>query len=209
VGPAIPLAVFPLWRKGVDSDTIYQMHNAFLHGALHVQSASEIDDTALIRGEITRTEPVVFKRYMGGKPRDLIGTTYGSLFLVSDRILEVLESNGFKGWKTYPVLVYGKQRELIAGCHGFQVIGRCGPLTLEHSTKVWKEPYVPEGEGHYSWRGLYFDPGTWDGNDLFIPEVGTDVLVVEPVKEALERAKVRNIEFTRLAEVETPILGRG
>jgi hypothetical protein len=53
------------------------------------------------------------------------------------------------------------------------------------------------------WKGLFFDPESWDGSDFFMPaeRVGY-VFVVEAVKRAFERAKIRNVEFKPLDQFE-------
>jgi hypothetical protein len=50
---------------------------------------------------------------------------------------------------------------------------------------------------------MYFDPGTWDGSHIFLSKGTTFICVVEPVKRALVRAKVKNVIFQRLDKIET------
>lgn len=61
---------------------------------------------------------------------------------------------------------------------------------------------MPGGVFPY-WRGLYFDPDTWDGSDIFMPGGRTGwVFVLDHVRDALEKAHVKNVAFQRLDEVE-------
>jgi hypothetical protein len=56
--------------------------------------------------------------------------------------------------------------------------------------------------------GLLFDPASWDGSDLFMPAGKNSwKFVVQEVKEAFEKAKVRNIDFTPLDQMEIDRLG--
>ncbi|MBN1206565.1 MAG: hypothetical protein JXB05_16885 [Myxococcaceae bacterium] len=53
------------------------------------------------------------------------------------------------------------------------------------------------------WKGLFFDPASWDGSDFFMPAQRFGfVFVVEEVKKTFERAKIRNVKFTPLDQFE-------
>lgn len=49
------------------------------------------------------------------------------------------------------------------------------------------------------YKGQYFDPDTWDGSDLFTPTTSSTgkIFMLEPVKQALDWAKIRNLIFRR------------
>jgi hypothetical protein len=53
--------------------------------------------------------------------------------------------------------------------------------------------------------GLYFEPSSWDGSDLFVSssEVAW-VFVTERIVRAFKRAKVTNAKFEPLDEFEVP-----
>ena len=67
---------------------------------------------------------------------------------------------------------------------------------------VRRPPPVPEGKAYDAWIGMYFDPATWDGSDIFISEGSTTTIVTSRLKEQLESADVTNIRFTPLTEFE-------
>jgi hypothetical protein len=53
------------------------------------------------------------------------------------------------------------------------------------------------------WRGYYFDEESWDGSDIFMPtERSLVFFVVDRVRRALNRAKVRNIDLVALDQME-------
>ena len=139
---------------------------------------------------------------MGGKPRDLVATAYGTVDLLSDRVIQIFRDGGYTGWTTFPVEVYGKHGERIEGYHGFAVTGRCGPIVWSKGKKVRKPPPVPWGQSYDAWVGMYFDPDSWDGSDIFLPEACASTIVVEKVMLALTKAKVTNIKFESLTEFE-------
>lgn len=138
---------------------------------------------------------------MGGRlPEDIIRTTIAAPVLISDRVVELLRSGLFTGWDTYRIHLFGKEGVPIHGYQGLAVRGRCGPIDNRRSTVV--DRIMPGGVFQW-WRGIYFDPATWDGSDLFTPvgNVGW-IFVKEAVKRAFEKAKVRNASFTPLDQVE-------
>jgi hypothetical protein len=154
----------------------------------------------ITRAEMTPPSPVQARWFMGRKkPSDFIGTTLASPMLVSERVVTVLREEGFTGWRTYAVDLAGHDGAPIPGYHGFTVYGRCGPID---DTKSVEMPTVLPGGIFPRWYGLYFDPDTWDGSDLFISEsYGTAIFVVEDIKQAFHKAKVRNTEFTSIVDV--------
>lgn len=187
--------------KHMDFTTLYSMNGGSTYGALYVRPRTPIvDDLTLMKAEALPSEPVVFEYSGGGKPRDVIETEYPILELFSDRIVDVLQNKGFRGWTTYPVIIYGKKGELVEGYHGFAVTGRCGPIDNSLSRQIVVPPPVPQGQPGPGWQGLYFDPDSWDDSDIFTPQGGW-VFVVEAVRKALKRARVKNLYFRSLTEI--------
>jgi hypothetical protein len=138
------------------------------------------------------------------QPCDAIWTTLAVPLLVSSRVTEVLEARGFKGWTVFPIELAGSKGQRIAGFHGLSIPGRCGAIENERSIRVAKR--YPAGVFPV-WKGLYFDPETWDGSDIFMPQGNVGwVFVVKEVRDALDSAKVGNIAWTPVEEVERPTL---
>ena len=132
-------------------------------------------------------------------PRDAFWTSAVAPLIVSQRFVDVLMENQFTGWGTYPVKVHAKGGELVPGYHGLCIGGRCGPILWEKSEVIYKD--YPGGR-FPCYKGEYFDPDTWDGSDFFVETTDTaQIFVVEPVKKALEKAKIRNLLFERLDEI--------
>lgn len=186
----------------MDFSRLFNMSNSFVRGALHVQAGVDLDDIAIFCGDERPEKPIIFRHESGGKPRDLISTTYVTLKLYSDRVIEILKDHGFSGWKTYPVEVYGKKGVRIDGYHGLAVTGRCGEIDWSRGRKERRPAPVPGGSAYDVWIGMYFDPETWDGSDLFVPEGMTCTIVTEAVKDALTAAKVSNISMRPLTQFE-------
>lgn len=133
-------------------------------------------------------------------PLDVIWTGFAAPLLISDRVVELLKSFGAHGWSTYNVQLLTKTGESITGYSGLSVHGRCGPIDNSKSVETLKR--YPAGNFPV-WKGLYFDPETWDGSHIFMPAGrGGWIVLVDEVKRAFEKAKVKNIAFKRLDEVE-------
>jgi hypothetical protein len=154
---------------------------------------------------VTRAEflpPPVDVRWAMGEatPRDVIRTTLAAPLIISDRILEIFTASRFTGWTTYPIDLRGRDGLALGGYQGFAVHGRCGPIDNARSVEFEKQ--MPGGVFSY-WRGAYFDESTWDGSHLFMPgERWAWILVTAEVRDALAKAKVKNVHFTSLAQIE-------
>lgn len=181
--------------------SLYRLGEPNVSRAFRASLSVSVDDAiSYLRGEAKPARPIVATWVMGRRqPTDLIWTT-SRIPLVAERVLDVLRDIHAQGWGTYPVEVRGKAGESFAGYHGLAVLGRCGPIDESRSiTKLKKYParMVP------MLRGLYFDEATWDGTDIFMTvPPATWKFVTAPVKEALEKAKVKNLTFTPATEVE-------
>jgi len=167
-----------------------------------IQTKTREEDWALLRGELCSKKPVVIKWAMGGAPKDIIWTTSALPVVVSDRFIEILEEERFTGWSTYPVRVYGKDGKEIPGYRGLAITGRAGSIDESKSELVAYDPIAPEGKPFVNRKGLYFDPTTWDGSDLFLCGDCGFKFIRGDVKRALERAKIRNVSYTVTTAVE-------
>jgi hypothetical protein len=188
----------------MDFGKVYLLNEAFSRGALRADTALTLPDLGwpIASGEVIPERPLVFKQNMGAKPKDFVGTGDVGIDLLSSRTIGVLKENGFSGWNSYPVKLLNKKGRLIPGYHGFAVTGQCGSVDNSKSQRVLKLiPKHPEGQMPV-WIGLYFDPSTWDGTDIFRPNGTVHTFVVEKVKEAFEQAKITNVRFKKLTEIE-------
>lgn len=168
-------------------------------GDLGVETTEEA--FALTRAEMHPSHPIPVQWAMGSaKPGDVVHTTYATPIIVSDSVVQLLRSLGFTGWSLYEVSVHDKQGQPVPGYHGFAVAGRCGNIDWAKGIEV---PRIFPAGIFPVWKGLFFDPDSWDGSDFFMPaQTVGHVLVVEEVKKALERAKIKNVGFTRLDQFE-------
>jgi hypothetical protein len=162
----------------------------------------DIDESKLILGKYKGIEfPVIFKQINGKKMTDILETGYPSLFIVSNKLIALLEENHFTGWKIYPIKLLDKKENEIKGYYGFSVIGICGPLSYKDSTIIVKR-VVPGGPLCKFYKGVSIGLGEWDGSDFFIPKNTIKIVITKKVADTLKSNKISNIDLTNLAEQE-------
>jgi hypothetical protein len=141
----------------------------------------------MLRGEGSPSHPVEISRHSGGALRDLVWTSLGLPIVVNDRVVQLLSEHAFTGWNTYPVVVVPKTGELIQTYRGLSVTVRCGPVDCSKSLVAMSQ--YPAGTFPVR-RGLFFDPSTWDGSDLFMPQDSVaHVFVLDTVRDAFDQAR--------------------
>ena len=84
----------------------------------------------------------------------------------------------------------------VKGYRGLVITGRCGVLDEKRGRELRERP-GDEKRGYrvYPW----FDPNSWDGNDIFAPEGTAFWLVTRKVKETIESAKLTNVKIRPLS----------
>jgi hypothetical protein len=76
---------------------------------------------------------------------------------------------------------------------GLTIVGRAGPIDDARSEVRLKRYPARSRPALY---GLYFDPATWDGSDLFVSdEEAAWPFATSKVERLFREASVRNIEF--------------
>lgn len=158
---------------------------------------------ALFKGELCLEQPLKLRAYMGGQATDFLWCGLSAIRVVSERLVTLLQEHAFTGWATYPVEVYGRKGEALPGYYGFSVTGRGGERDRSRSQIITKPPPAPGGQSYQVYKGLYFDESGWDGSDIFL--VWGGIVVTRPVREAFKRAKIINVRFTALPEVEIDV----
>jgi hypothetical protein len=161
----------------------------------------ETHDTGLIRAEVHPAHPIPVEWAMGeAQPGEVFWTTHAVPIIIAPSVVQLLRTHGFTGWSLYPVSVRSKGGQPTPDYNGLAVTGRCG--NLDHSMSV-EVPRIYPGGIFPVWKGLFFDPASWDDSDFFMPAQRFGfVFVAEEVKKTFERAKIRNAKFTPLDQFE-------
>jgi hypothetical protein len=197
----------------LDFSKIYSVHEART-GAFHVRCIEEkglVDDWKLANASWRPARPIRFKQYMGRGLEDYItGGCVGYRFL-SERAIRAFEAEGITGLSTYPVEIFNQEGVPVLGYQGVSVIGRCGPILNERSQRIIVPPISGArekglGKAQPGWRGIYFDPDTWDGSDIFLAEGTIAFYATDRVREVVEKHGLTNISFDPLSEIERLML---
>jgi hypothetical protein len=135
----------------------------------------------------------------GGRPGDLLRIT-APLYLVTDRVIEVLHENGFQRYETYSAEVSGGKGPL-PHYNGLTFLGKAGRILAEASGVVYGDLHVDGSRSVLGMRNLTFDINDWDGSDLFyVDDFPALHLVTDRVVRAYKRAKITNVGFTPLEQ---------
>ncbi|MBI2416009.1 MAG: hypothetical protein HYV33_05125 [Candidatus Kerfeldbacteria bacterium] len=153
----------------------------------------------LRNGRIKPDRPVICGYSEGTRPTDFMSST--ATMLISDRVIDVLTQNHFTGWSTFSVKVHDKKGNEIPGYHGLVVMGKCGPIDDRKSAWITRKANVGDMQVKVRY-GCYFGRDSWDGSDVFTPKGTIMTFVTEPVKEALEKAHLTNIQLIKTTELE-------
>ena len=192
----------------IDFEEVYWLNDPLADQPLRCEFADEallsLGNGPLPKGEYEPDRPIKYVRFMGGKPCDFIWTGMG-FPLISARVVELLEENSIAGWKTYPVEVYGKSNQRVPGYSGLAITGRCGRIDESMSRRALRPPVVPQGKPYWVLIGLFFDCKSWSGHDFFIPKDTGFILVTSRVRHCFENAKIRNVRFSKITEIEDDV----
>jgi hypothetical protein len=126
-------------------------------------------------------QPLVGVVHQPGRPRDLVGTYWAGVYLVSERFRRSMSDLGATGWFTTPVHVEGVPSQLWL----LSISGRCGPLF-----GVGGDPY-PSGPD----VGTFIDPARWDGADFFMADNNNSIHVVGSMAEGINELRLSNVVF--------------
>jgi hypothetical protein len=159
----------------------------------------------LFKGRISLDRPLKLGIHSGGQFAHFLWSVFPPIVCISTDVVELLQTNGIKGWSTFPVEVYERKSELLSGYYGFSVIG--GECRRDRSrSQIVTRQAVPGGEPFEVYKGLYFYEEDWDGSDIFWVKSYGGIVVTEKVYKILKRAKVTNVKLIPLPEVELQAL---
>jgi len=139
----------------------------------------------------------------GKRAYDLVGSTI-LLHLVSPRLRTAFQSGGITGWDTLSVDT--NSFELIHGYEVLRILGRCGSIDDSQSERVILPPPTKSGNAVDGWRGLYFEPASWDGSDLFGPPETGQIFMTNKAAELVRQMRPSNATLQPLPAVERLVL---
>ncbi|MGN6628014.1 MAG: hypothetical protein ACTHLN_15455 [Tepidisphaeraceae bacterium] len=95
----------------------------------------------LSRDEAEGDSPIISIHWAMGAPvpDELVWTTSGARLILHNRLIEVLRSQGFTGWKTYPLTMHSRPGTVDDNFSGLAYSGRCGYLDLSRCEAVLRK----------------------------------------------------------------------
>lgn len=156
----------------------------------------------LLRGEYEYYRyPIVFRQYDGKYLRDFLDCGCPPVYLVSQRVVDLLKENEITGWDNYPITLYDKKGNIVEGYYGFSVLGRGGKFT-----RIWNYGWDKEIQKSFlASRGIY-DISQWDGSDIFLVHNNGWIIITERVMKLMKSIKVTAVEYLKLSD-DTDIIG--
>jgi hypothetical protein len=145
--------------------------------------------------------PMQWEQKYGHEFQDILDTGYAGLYLVSDKLKEVLIENSITGWIVFDVEIFDNNGESVRGYNGFSITGRSGPIDY-HAGKAIQKQFTPNGPLITIHRGYGLDLSNWDGSDFFIPVGQYGTYATSKVFELIKSNKLSNIKFQDIAEME-------
>jgi len=160
--------------------------------------------TRLLRGQLPPQLPLKLRPAMGGRFVDLIWSTFTPIKIISQHLVDLLTTYGFTGWSIYDVEVRDKEGQIKPNYHGLAITAKAGEHDLRRVQEIEKPPVVPGGPSYIDLKGMFFEDDEWDGSDFSLIGDTITHIVTEQVVQAFRRAKIRNVDFIPLTQVEIP-----
>jgi hypothetical protein len=191
----------------IDFSQIYIISEAWTRGALRAElDINDQNDFDLLWAKAPIKDPLSWRPASGRTACDLIGTTWAILYLISPRFIRVLQDSRSRGWTSFPIRSSRLLGNRLKGYAGLSVMGRCGLVREDQCQKVKRAPIVTGGAPFEAHVGLFFDPASWDGSDVFCPLQYGGILVTDRVKQAIEAANLTNVRFVRASEYQLRVV---
>lgn len=195
----------------IDFRTLFELDDPLANRPLRLTIKDEYDwltveqARALFAGRLSKLErPLRLDAYAGGQATDFLWSAFPPLVCISRRVVTLWEERGFTGWSVYPVEVYDRKGEQLPDYSGFAVTRPRLKRDRSRSEIITKPPPAPGGKSYQVYKGLYFDEQEWDGSNIFL--VGGSIVVTQSVRDTCKKAKISNVRFTPLVEVEISVI---
>ena len=136
------------------------------------------DHDRLLNAEYDGVLPIHATAEGQGKLGDMIGTFWPSLYVIGERLKDLLERNAITGWRLYEAVFPGTPSP--AAWWALGITGRAGRVRTGPET-----PLDPLGH--------FLDPQEWDGSDLFHPTNEGTILVTARAAQIFQETRLRNV----------------
>ena len=162
-------------------------------------------------GRLLRTEHLIshldIENLEGGnEPGDLFWNRVTEPICVNQKVIDLFKENNLTGWTTIPTTVKSKAGKLILDNYfALTVHGRTDVIDYLKTSIVFKQ--MPGGKYPY-FQGLYFDPKSWDGSDIFMTREDVNgkytafIYVTKKFVDTFKKNKITNIKFVNFNDYE-------
>jgi hypothetical protein len=194
------------FTKTIDFSRYYQLKNPQANRPYFLTTKGYSDWLTLdyvyqlVEGRVKPEASIRIGSMMGGQATDFLWSSWIFIVCISKSLTDMLQEAQITGWTTYPVEIYGRNRELLPTYHGLAITGGACRRDRSRST-IETRQVTPEGEPFQVYKGLFFQEEDWDGSDFFTIK-GCGIVVTEKVYQAFRKHKVTNAKLLPLTEVE-------
>lgn len=154
----------------------------------------------LIKGNFNEfTFPITYVKDKPDILADVLDTGNLSLYLISDKIFNVLVNSKATGWLEYPINFIDKDGKTIPGYHGLSISGKSSERDFSYSGIITKQigkngPKLDYYVGHKIHDDIESLP------DIFIPNNTLEILVKEKVAMAIKAIKPTNCSLSEVSK---------
>ncbi len=192
-----------------DLRTFSQMSNFYrisdpFSKSLRFKAGEEWWDPKLVfqirHGQLKPPMPITFRGYMGSYLSDFLWGSLVGFKCISRKTCGLLKDKEFRGWDTYKIQLLDKKGTYITGYEGFANKGLLLDWDKSKSKLITTSSNYPDYKPRKFYKGIFFDEAQWDESDFFF--VDFYEVVTKRVYEAFKKAKISNVKFTPLEEIE-------
>ncbi|WP_416438984.1 imm11 family protein [Phnomibacter sp. MR] len=145
--------------------------------------------------------PIKFVQDRGERLYDFLNTSWVGLYLISNRIREILLENEISGWSSYNIELYDKKGEIVPGYWGFAVHGRVGKIAYSEDTIIGKR-LIPDGPLCSFYVGKFFNLNSWDSSEIFLSANSRAIFCTSKVVNLLIASKCTHVYFEDITTIQ-------
>jgi hypothetical protein len=172
------------------------------------QIVKESDSTLRLLRADYKTEHLDIKHLEGSnEPSSLFWNMVNEPFCVNHALVDTFREANITGWTVTPTTVLTKLGEkTLDNYFAVSVTGRTNVIDYLKTDIVFKQ--FPGGQFPH-FKGLYFDPESWDGTDIFMarPDIegqsSAFIYVTKKFVDIFNNNKVKNIGFVNFNDYIT------
>lgn len=161
----------------------------------------------LLRAEYKTDHLDIMHLEGSNEPGSLFWNMVNEPFCVSQELAFTLREAGITGWTVTPANLLTKSGDRMPGNYSaVSVTGRANAVDYLKTDIVFRQ--FPGGQFPH-FKGLYFDPESWDGTDIFMErpdEEGKSTAIIFVTKkfvDTFKKNKVKNIGFVNFNDYLT------